>query len=149
MQAVHPPIHVHIATTCAGCDSSEVTICPIPVSDTLHVELGRERAVPDPSAPFPRPAVIVQVCPLTPQLLAVVGVASASQCLHSLTVVESNTQVLVRALVGTHPELKRCDDSGCGMCRDLWVAEVALDLPLDHRAIKVISPPLSRSGTVY
>jgi hypothetical protein len=107
------------------------------VSLSLHLELGGERCEPDRRAGLPRPAVIVQVCPGSGNLVTVVGVASASECLHSLTVVETAADAWLSALVGEHPGPTRSDVFGHVARRVLWVVDVVLDLPLGHRAVRM------------
>ncbi len=114
------------------CESSDI----ISVSRVLHVELGVERTEPDQTAVCPSPAVIVQVCPISEHQLAVVGVASASQCLYSLTVEESSTEVRLSAFVGRQ---WRSNWHDCIARRVLWVAEVALAFPLGRRNLKATS----------
>ena len=80
-------------------------------------------------------AVILQVCPITPVRIAVIGVSEVSQCLHSVTVVESPTEVVVRAFVGHDTRSKRSSDFDYVVRRVLWVAEVPLDGPLGTRAV--------------
>jgi hypothetical protein len=110
-------------------------MCTIPVSQRLHVELGTERCRPDRTALAPVPAVLVQVCPLTRPGLVVVGVASTSERLHSVTVVESSTDVQVSALVGHRPGPKGADRLDSAPRRVLFVTEVTLAAPLGSRAV--------------
>jgi hypothetical protein len=127
----------YILLTCSPCDSGDVSSSPIPVSLSLHLELGGERCEPDRRAGPPRPAVIVQVCPGSGNLVTVVGVASASECLHSLTVVETSAELWLSALVGKPPGSTRSDVFGHVARRVLWVVDVVLDLPLGRRAVRM------------
>lgn len=122
-----------------------MTSRPIPVSHGLHPELGGERSEPDRRAGLPSPAVIVQVCPGSGHLVTVVGVASASECLHSLTVVETAAEVRLSALVGKCPGSERSDVFDHVARRVLWVIDVVLDLPLGRRAVAATSSPSSES----
>ena len=102
------------------------------------------------SAACPAPAVILQVCPLTPVRLAIIGIAEASQCLHSVTVLEGTTEVLVRALVGQDMRPGRSHDFDYIVRRVLWVAEVGLDRPLGARLLTTeASLPASGVGNAH
>jgi hypothetical protein len=127
-------------------DSGDVTSSPIPVSHGLHPELGGERREPDRRAGLPSPAVIEQVCPGSGHLVTVVGVASASECLHSLTAVETSAEVLLSARVGKRPGSGRSDVFDHVARRVLWVVDVVLDLPLGRRAVAVTLSPSSEAN---
>jgi hypothetical protein len=133
-----------MVSTCWNGHSGAVGYCAIPVSGTLHVELGTERNAPDPTAACPLPGLIVQVCPLTQLQLAVVGVATAGERLHSLCVTESGDAVLVSALVGQARRPDRSSGLDHVARRTLWVAEVTLNTPLAGRA--ACTPALSATG---
>jgi hypothetical protein len=113
--------------------------CSIPVSTVLHLELGHQRATPDPTVLYPHPVTVVHVCPLDECRIAIVGVAPASEDLHSLAVVENLDEVSVSALFGYRfgpLPTARADQL---VHRVLWVAEVSLSRSLGRRA--VIAPP--------
>ena len=78
-----------------------------------------------PLAVFPRPANVIQVCEAAEGRLAVVGSASRWECLHSLTMKESASEVLIDARIG---RLVTKGNRAVGFveCCTLWVIEVAL-----------------------
>jgi len=117
---------------------------PVPMSLDIHPELRGQRSEPCRTAAYPTSASILHACPLTPVRLAITGVADASQCLHSVTVVEGSTEVLVRALVGQDSRPGRSDDFDYIVRRVLWVTEVELDRPLGTR---LLMPDTSPAGT--
>ena len=121
--------------TYVGCDGARMRSRPVPRSLDVHAELRGERSEPCRSAACPTPAIILQVCPLTPVRLTIIGIADASQCLHSVTVLEGSTEVLVRALVGQDTRPGRSDEFNYIVRRLLWVAEVGLDRPLGARLL--------------
>ncbi len=81
---------------------------------------------------------------MTPVRLVVIGIADASRCLHSVTVVEGPTEVLVRALVGWATGTGRSDNFDYVVRRELWVTEVELKRPLGSRRVTTDGAP---SGT--
>ena len=110
------------------------------VVPALHVELGAERVVPCPRSVFPQPANVVHVCEVAEGRLAVVGSASRWECLHSLTMKESASEVLIDARIG---RLVTKGNRAVGFveCCTLWVIEVALQDPLGRRAVRISQPP--------
>ena len=109
--------------------------CPIPISLNMHPELRDERSDRHHGAAHPSVAIILQASPLTPVRLAVIGVAEVSQCLHSVTVVESSSEVLLRAFVSRDSRPGRSSEFDYIVRRVLWVVEVELDSPLGTRAV--------------
>jgi len=118
----------------------------VPTSFALHPELRHERTDCYRWAESPEAAIILQVSPLTPVRMAVIGVADVTQCLHSLTVVESSTEVLLRAFVGDNPRSGRSREFDYIVRRVFWVAEVELDSPLGTRAVMMDALPAARPG---
>jgi len=104
------------------------------VVPALHVELGAERVMPCPRSVFPRPANGVHVCEVAGNRLAVVGSASRWECLHSLAVKESASEVLIDARIGRLATTRNRD--GFVECSVLWVSEVNLREPLGRRAVR-------------
>jgi hypothetical protein len=108
----------------------------VPVGPALHVELGAERVVPYPRSVLPRPANVIHVCEVADGRLAVVGSASRWECLHSLTMKESASEVLIDARIG---RLATKGNRAVGFveCCTLWVVEVTLQEPLGRRAVRI------------
>ena len=123
----------------------------IPVADGVHVELGEQRVRADPWTSNPRLSTIVQVCGLGERDLAIVGVASGSRQLHSLTIEECAGVIGVGALVGD-PIPRRLHDEECHVPigQYLWVSEVRLDRPLGSRVVRdLFGDQRSGHATVY
>lgn len=112
----------------------------VPISFDMHPELRDERSVCYWWVERPTAAVILQASPLTPVRLAVIGATEVSQCLHSVTVVESSTEVLIRAFVGHDSRPGRSSEFDYIVRRELWVVEVELNRPLGTRAVLMEEP---------
>ena len=113
-----------------------MTGCDIPVADVVHVELGCERVRPDPATSSPRPATVVHVCALDHTGLAIVGVASGSRQLHSLTIEESEGTIWVGALVGDRSSEPGREVRNHFTGQFLWVSEFPLHRPLGSRTVR-------------
>jgi len=111
-----------------------MTPTPIPTSSSLHVELGDERVEPNPRSSLPHPEVIIQVCATRDRQLVVVGVASRWECLHSLGIFESDSDVRIAAHVGRLAS-KGSHALGSGSHSVPWTAEVTLNDPLGARMV--------------
>ncbi|MGH9101897.1 MAG: hypothetical protein ACRDYD_02775 [Acidimicrobiales bacterium] len=114
-----------------------MTVRSLLVVGDIPGDMRGELVTPDPSAPGPRPAAIVQVCLGSGSSLVVVGVRAPYERLHSIVVSESGEEVEVAAWTGS-----RRTGAGCGgdlvgilVRRVLWAALVPLGEPLGGRRV--------------
>lgn len=141
---MHPRPMSLMVMTYAGWNRGRMRSRPVPTTPDVHPELRNERSELCRTAACPTPAIILQACLMAPVRLVVIGIADASRCLHSVTVVEGPTEVLVRALIGWVTGPGRSDNLDYVVRRELWVTEVVLKRPLGGRLVTTDGAP---SGT--